>query len=273
MPNFAERRFSSRGNRSSRRKVSPGVIKVVTVPGEPHRGVLFPFSAAVKRHVSNEMHGVEFGAAAHNPFGLPGAINVAPVGVPGSHDHMKHEGYRQAQVTMCGAYVLVDKDGTITASGLPDRSQDFVVTSHVLEHCPNPLAAFHEWNRILKPDGVVACVVPKRDALARDGERPITRLDAIVKAFRDDVDVDSPGLEALFPGMRSRRGHYTVWDPNLILSVIRWANTNLDLRWRLVEFLPTDDKVGNGHLFVTRYTPSRTESLTRGEREACLGNR
>ena len=40
---------------------------------------------------------------------------------------------------------------------------DFVVSSHVLEHMPNPGLAVEEWLRIARPGGVVFAVIPNRE--------------------------------------------------------------------------------------------------------------
>jgi len=42
----------------------------------------------------------------------------------------------------------------------PDNEFDAVFTAHLLEHLRDPVAALREWLRVVKPGGVVACVVP-----------------------------------------------------------------------------------------------------------------
>ena len=43
-----------------------------------------------------------------------------------------------------------------------NNSLDYVVTSHVLEHVANPVAALLEWHRVLKNNGLIYMVVPDR---------------------------------------------------------------------------------------------------------------
>lgn len=43
---------------------------------------------------------------------------------------------------------------------LPDRSFDVIFASHVLEHLHNPRAAYEDWQRLLKPTGVLLIFVP-----------------------------------------------------------------------------------------------------------------
>jgi ubiquinone/menaquinone biosynthesis C-methylase UbiE len=41
----------------------------------------------------------------------------------------------------------------------------------VVEHLPDPIAAFFEWNRVLKAGGTIFMIFPKRDALPADRGR------------------------------------------------------------------------------------------------------
>lgn len=55
-----------------------------------------------------------------------------------------------------------DGDGTLLA-GVPDNSQDFVHSSHCLEHLADPLLALRHWLRVVKPGGFVVVLVPDED--------------------------------------------------------------------------------------------------------------
>lgn len=50
------------------------------------------------------------------------------------------------------------------ACSLPfhSNSLDYVISSHVLEHVANPVAALGEWYRVLRPGGIIYLVVPNR---------------------------------------------------------------------------------------------------------------
>jgi SAM-dependent methyltransferase len=68
---------------------------------------------------------------------------------------------------------------------LPDRSADFLVASHVLEHLHNPLAALVDWHRVLRPGGRLVCVVP--DArYTFDIGRPLTPLSHLLWDYAND---------------------------------------------------------------------------------------
>ena len=61
-----------------------------------------------------------------------------------------------------GARCLADYYGDATELPFRDNSLDYVVTSHVLEHVPNPVKALAEWYRVLRPGGIIYCLVPDR---------------------------------------------------------------------------------------------------------------
>src|SRR4029079_14144421 len=109
--------------------------------------------------------GIELGASANNRYALPGAINVSPWDDdPGSPDHADFIRSRDYQVRVCGAYAEVDLKGEADAIPVPDGSQDYVLSSHVIEHVTDTIGAFLEWKRVLRPGGIVFMVFPKRDA-------------------------------------------------------------------------------------------------------------
>src|SRR5690349_6736380 len=89
--------------------------------------------------------GLEMGAAAHNPFGLPGARNVAPWHEDPEHpDRKDWEFYVSAQLKYCGCYAALDLAGEFTRIPVEDGSQDFAIHSHAIEHDPDIIAAFLE---------------------------------------------------------------------------------------------------------------------------------
>jgi SAM-dependent methyltransferase len=66
---------------------------------------------------------------------------------------------------------------------------DFVVSSHAIEHCANPLKALAEWSRVLKPGGLLILVAPHRDG-AFDHRRPLSTLAHLVDDFERGVGED-----------------------------------------------------------------------------------
>jgi SAM-dependent methyltransferase len=60
-------------------------------------------------------------------------------------------------------------------SGLADASYDFVLSSHCLEHCANPLATLREWCRVVRANGHLLLILPNPRHIF-DHHRPITTL-------------------------------------------------------------------------------------------------
>ena len=48
-------------------------------------------------------------------------------------------------------------------SSIKNDTYDYLITSHFLEHTANPLKCLKEFNRILKPEGLVIVVVPYKN--------------------------------------------------------------------------------------------------------------
>jgi len=73
--------------------------------------------------------------------------------------------------------------------GLGDYA--FLLTSHVLEHCANPLKALQEWRRVLKPGGFLAIVVPHYRYIQDRprGATPIAHMMEDFRANRDESDL------------------------------------------------------------------------------------
>jgi SAM-dependent methyltransferase len=194
--------------------------------------------------------GVELGAAAYNPFNLKKCINVAPFSEdPNDPQYEDFVLYRDWQIKVCGRYIAVDMPGDAINIPVPDHSQDYVLSSHVVEHLPNLVSAFQEWNRVLKPGGVVFMLFPKRDSLENDAKRPITP----VQHFIDDYKTGQTIITHVIPEGDRIGGHYHVFTLASMIELVHWCNNNIDLGWQVEASEETDSKVGNGHTLVCRY--------------------
>lgn len=77
----------------------------------------------------------------------------------------------------------------LDASALGEISSekyDFLISSHCLEHIANPIRALKEWLRIIKPQGIIALVLPHK-ALTFDHKRPDTTLEHLQADFERNV--------------------------------------------------------------------------------------
>ncbi|MBI1761771.1 MAG: methyltransferase domain-containing protein [Acidobacteria bacterium] len=63
---------------------------------------------------------------------------------------------------------------------IADKSFDFVIANHVLEHLVDPLGALQHWARVLKPEGVLYCSVPDHENMLDRG-RSLTTLNHLIE--------------------------------------------------------------------------------------------
>src|SRR5262245_1243176 len=128
------------------------------------------------------LSGLEIGAAAHNPFGLK-TRNVAR--------RERSEFYAEQQRAMGAEPARVDIWATADRIPVGNRSEDFVLSSHVLEHLPNVVGALFEWYRIGREGGYVFMTVPLEDALPEDARRELTSLDHFIECYRQKLTVET----------------------------------------------------------------------------------
>ena len=200
---------------------------------------IFPESTLAHRYLDG-LVGLEIGASAHNPFGLDTKnVDIA--------DEFNRSTYKKRELHISGEVAPID----IVAPGdkLPvaDASVDFVVSSHVLEHFADPIAALLEWYRVVRPGGYVYMIVPHVERTFDRG-KPRTTL-ASLQARHAGTEVARPDPET---------GHCSYWVTEDVVLLVR----NIGLDWELVDFQDTDDKIGNGFAIVLRRGP-----LTSDERE------
>jgi SAM-dependent methyltransferase len=68
-----------------------------------------------------------------------------------------------------------------------NKSYDFVMSSHVIEHIANPLKAISEWKRVLRMGGVLVLVCPHKEATF-DHRRPVTPLAHLIEDYNKRVN-------------------------------------------------------------------------------------
>jgi SAM-dependent methyltransferase len=164
--------------------------------------------------------GVEIGASSHNRFYLD-AINVDRYGKDDT-------AYKDLERQLAGRIAQVD----VVAPGddLPfeDDSYDFVFSSHVIEHFPDPIKALLEWRRVARR--YVVAVVPHRDRTF-DRDRELT---SVVEL----LDRHSSG----FTSEDDR--HWSVWTRESFIEMCEAIGL------RVLDSQDPDDKVGNGFIVV-----------------------
>jgi SAM-dependent methyltransferase len=173
------------------------------------------------------LEGLEIGGSAHNPFGL----KTKNVDFQAEPDTV----FKKFEIEMCGKALPVD----IVASGddlpVPDQSQDFVISSHVIEHFFDPIKALLEWNRVIRPGGYIFVIAPHKERTF-DKNRPRTPLVELIA--RHDGRIPRPAEDT--------HEHYSVWITEDFLELCRYLNL------RVVDYQDVDDKVGNGFTIVVQ---------------------
>jgi len=178
------------------------------------------------------LRGAEIGAAAHNHF--VDAINIdRPNPDPA---------YVEDQRRLAGHAARIDLYAFGDDLPFKDKSIDFVLSSHVIEHFFDPIRALLEWERVSKR--YVFIVVPHHERTADFG-RPLTTFEELLERHAVPADVRK-AKEA-----SSEATHWSVWDCETFVELC--TRIGLDV----VETEDPDTKVGNGFTVVIRTDPER----------------
>lgn len=76
----------------------------------------------------------------------------------GSDDMLKIASQKYNKQLLDKSLIIEKQDAT--ALSYPDHSFDRLIATHVLEHLPNPVEVLKEWNRVVRPNGVISIVLP-----------------------------------------------------------------------------------------------------------------
>ncbi|MBS0169384.1 MAG: methyltransferase domain-containing protein [Nitrospira sp.] len=213
-----------------------GDIEIMIARPEP---IPIAQESALAHSLLDGLKGLEIGPAAHNPFGL----NTRNVELPAAHEF-----YAAEQQRLSGLEPpQVDLWAAADSIPVPDQSEGFILTSHIVEHLPNIVAGFIEWNRIVIDGGYVFMIVPHKWAFALDATRELTPFKHFIDDYHQHASLDSHSLDGV-PG--GKMGHYHTFTPDSILQVVEWMRRNRLCEWKLVAQEDIDTKVGNGFTLV-----------------------
>lgn len=186
--------------------------------------------------------GIEIGGSAHNPFAL-NTLNI-------DYSDSRETSFKKDEILLCGRVLPVD----IVAAGdylpLADESQDFVVTSHVLEHFANPINTLLEWDRVIRPMGIIFMIVPHKERTF-DKKRGRTPLVHLIDDFRRNASGPTD----------DEHGHHHVWITEDIVELIHHLTSAHQVAWELLRVEDRDDKVGNGFTVIIRKLKSRAGTI------------
>lgn len=188
---------------------------------------MFPESALAHKYLDG-LTGIEIGGANHNPFGLS-TINVDITDDP-------NEEYKQVEREMLKGTNVAPIKVDVVAPGdnLPfmDKSYDFVISSHAIEHFWDPLAALYEWKRVARK--YIFIIAPHVDRTPDRG-RPLTTIEELEKRHSGEI---------VMPEHRFPLGHWSVWNTEAFLELCKHLGFNV------IDFLDKDDKAENGFAVV-----------------------
>ena len=181
--------------------------------------------SALAHYYLDGLAGIEIGGAAHNPFGL-NTINVDRYGDMNTI-------YKVAEQQNCGQKMKVDVVSYGDDLPFDDKSYDFVINSHVIEHFFDPIKAIREWERVARK--YIFIIAPHK-MRTFDSPRPITLLQELIDRHEGVLTNDTDCTDT----------HFSVWDTNAFLELCKYMNLNV------VQFQDKDDKVGNGFTVVIK---------------------
>ncbi|MBA3611847.1 MAG: glycosyltransferase, partial [Nitrospirales bacterium] len=193
---------------------------------------IFPESSMAHRWLDG-LKGLEVGPSSHNPFGL----ETRTVGLP-------DEIYHQEQIALVGQAAPLDILAEADAIPVPSESEGFVLSSHVIEHCPNFLQTLWEWYRIIKPGGFLYLIAPHPDAAPGDRGKPLTDWAHVVEDYVFNATAETEPEAGRF-----LHCHYHIFSPGTMKD---FFSRFFGERLILVDSQAVDDKIGNGFSLVYR---------------------
>ena len=162
--------------------------------------------------------GIEIGASAHNPFNLDtinvdftDAINV----------------FKQAEINLCGSYAEVDIVADALHLPFKNNSYDFVISSHVLEHCYDLISVIKECKRVIKKNGYILSILPLPEICPNDPKVTFSE-------FKKRIGIEKLGDQ----------GHCSMCTIDTFIEIGKSLNLEL------IETENPDKKVGNGYLVL-----------------------
>ena len=196
--------------------------------------------------------GIEIGAL-NLPLGVPRGARVRLV------DRLTVEEQRRQYPELAEEELApVDVIGSAEdLSVFDDVSLDFVIANHLLEHLEDPIAGLLEFERVLKPGGVVYLGLPDQrrtfdrereltsvEHLLRDHEEGIhtSRRDHYVDWARHVAHVQPGDLDGYVESFMSDEYsiHFHCWQPDTFLDFFVAVRQKFQLDFEVVAFAPPE---------------------------------
>lgn len=185
------------------------------------------FPESVRAHtLLDGLHGIEIGASAHNGYHIPGCVYV-------DYTDDQTTTFKLAELEMCGETQRVDVVAPAWDLPFDSSSLEYVLSSHVIEHCWDVIGTIEEWLRVLKPGGLIYMDIPHKERTFDSPRERTPVAELIARHAGPPLEVDD-------------HGHHSVWVTE------DWAELCPKMGWPLEHLWDTDDKVGIGFTVVLR---------------------
>lgn len=172
--------------------------------------------------------GIEIGGSAHNAFNIPFCKNV-------DYTDSLDTVFKQEEIKLCGRALPVDIVANAWELPFEDESLDFVLSSHVIEHCWDVIGTVKEWLRVVKPGGYIYMDIPHKErTFDKDRERT-SHWELVNRNLRR---VPEPEVDL--------HSHYSVWITE------DWRELCIFMKWSVYMINDVSDKVPNGFTVVLR---------------------
>lgn len=200
-----------------------------------YKSKYFPESALAHKLLDG-LVGLECGGSIHNAFGLD-TLNVDYTDDLNTvfKQMEKQLTFQKNGVSECMPVDIIANGDNIP---VPDKSFDFVISSHVIEHFFDPIKAIKEWTRIAKKYVFIVCPYP--DADPGDVGLPLTELKELQQRHTGEI---AP------PEVDDHR-HWTRWTLDTFKEMCK------EHGWRVSHWQPISDKVPNGFTVVIDVQPN-----------------
>lgn len=230
--------------------------------------------------------GIEIGAL-HRPLEVPPGAHVTYVDHLSEADLRKH--YPELAEAPLTRVDVIGKAEDLSAFG--DESQDFVIANHLVEHLEYPIRGLLEFQRVLKPGGLLYLALPDQ-RVTFDRRRQLTTVQHLLEEnanstaadnrrahyldWATHVDEKAPGDEADAHADDLMARHYSIhfhtWRPDTFLDFLIQARGTTDLNCEVLQFaaaeFDSDDefcmllaKVGEGR----RLPPAEIQDRLRSD--------
>lgn len=131
----------------------------------------------------------------------------------GNAEMLRIASHKYPEALSSGALVLESQDATSLT--YPDNSFDRLIATHVLEHLINPVSVLNEWNRVVRPGGLLSIALPcDPGILWRLGRHMGPRRNAIRSGIAYDYLMATEHINSIFNLVTMIRYHFDLVHEN-----------------------------------------------------------